>query len=325
MLEATSVARTMRRAPCSGKRKMDTPQGRSRLLSGAEPAKAVQAQLKRRIEAGSALSELHLKRRLPCLAVVVVGERPDSKVYVRIKKRVGGELGIEVRVIELEETVSRDQLQSCIHDLNKDGSVDGVIVQVPLPCHLPVELCQEIDQAKDVDGFSFSNIGKLALNGVLVPLFSPCTPRGIMELLEYHGVAVRGKHVVIVGRSAVVGMPLSLMMLQADATVTICHSRTGDLKAFTLLADILVVAVGRAGLVKADWIKSHCVVVDVGVSLVDGAICGDVDAAEVLSETCASLTPVPGGVGPMTVSMLMKAVVEAWERRMMCAEMSLEK
>ena len=308
---------------------MDTDKGRSRLLSGTEPANAVLAQLKRRIESGAALSELHLRRRGPCLAVVVVGERPDSKVYVRIKKRVGAELGMEVRVIALDEAISREVLQSCIHGLNRDDSVDGVIVQVPLPCHLPVELCQEIDQAKDVDGFSFCNIGKLALNGVLVPLFSPCTPRGIMELLEYHRVCVRGKHVVILGRSAVVGMPLSLMMLQADATVTICHSRTVDLKAFTSLADILVVAVGKPALVKADWIKPGCVVVDVGVSIVDSGgrrvICGDVDAASVLSETAAALTPVPGGVGPMTVSMLMKAVVEAWERRIMSVEMSREK
>ena len=213
-------------------------------LSGVEPSKQLLAELKRRVDLGKALSAKHLGREKPCLAVVVVGVRSDFAVYTRNKKRVASQLGIDIKMIEFSDDVSGEDLRVQIRILNRDVAVDGIIVQLPLPAHLPSELLQEIDPAKDVDGLSYLNAGKLTLNGLIAPLFSPCTPRGIMHLLQYYGVELKGKHLVVIGRSPIVGKPLALMMLQEDATVTICHSHTCDVQSHALLADILVVATG---------------------------------------------------------------------------------
>jgi methylenetetrahydrofolate dehydrogenase (NADP+)/methenyltetrahydrofolate cyclohydrolase len=309
------------------KKKKKGMEPRFKLLSGSEPSSRVLADLKDRLGRGVALSKLHLGRDCPCLAVIVVGQRSDFAVYTRNKKRVALELGVEMRVMEFAEDIGLEHIRREIYKLNHDKSIDGIIVQVPLPPHLPVELCQEVDPCKDVDGFSYQNVGKLTLSGAIVPLFSPCTPRGIVELLEYHNVSVCGKHVVILGRSSIVGKPLGLMLLQANATVTTCHSFTADVQSLTLLADILVVAVGRKKMVKSSWVKNGAVIVDVGVSCDEhGQIFGDVDQAELEElKRDVSVTPVPGGVGPMTVAMLFKAVVESWERRVMMEEMLKEK
>lgn len=294
-----------------------------KILSGVEPSAQVLEDLKVRLKRGLALSKAHLGRERPCLAVIVVGHRSDFAVYTRNKKRVASELGVEMKVIQFEEEIGFEDMRREVAKLNQDKAIDGIIIQVPLPPHLPVELCQEVEPCKDVDGFSYQNVGKLTLSGAIVPLFSPCTPRGIMELLEYHNVPVSGKHVVIIGRSSIVGKPLGLMMLQANATVTMCHSLTADLRSHTLLADIVVVAVGRRKMIKSSWVKDGVVIVDVGVSCDEsGQIVGDVDRSEMEElDRHVSVTPVPGGVGPMTVAMLFKAVVESWERQIMAQEM----
>ena len=305
-----------------------------RVLCGRRPSKEVLRELKERLEVISPIGLNYMGRAEPCLAVVLVGERKDSRLYVKIKKRVAAKLGIKVRVLELDEaSTTPDKLRSMIRALNADDSVDGVLVQVPLPSHLPVSICQAIAPDKDVDGFNFTNMGKLALNGIMVPDFSPCTPRGVLELLDYHQVDVAGKHVVILGRSTVVGLPLSLMLLAQNATVTICHSKTPNLKMHTNQADILICAMGQPRLVDSSWIRAQGVcIVDVGVSVLpkdsslsssdlkSNSIVGDVDFASLMRDTDARVTPVPVGVGPMTVAMLMKASVEAFERRCYEAE-----
>lgn len=303
----------------------------SRHFSGQAPAKLVSESVKQRIEELRPMSKHYLGREKPCLAIILVGERKDSLTYVRLKKRLANEIGIEVRLLEFPVTITRLVLVDQIKKVNRDPTIDGLIVQVPLPDHLDVRLCQEIDPAKDVDGFHFANVGKLAING-MDPLFLPCTPRGIMELLRHYRVNLHGAHVVVVGRSNVVGMPLSLMMLAEDATVTVCHSKTKDLKRHTHLADVLVLAIGKPLVVKADWVKDGAVIVDVGISVLPDEkkaskqrICGDVDAEDVLKvHPDVRITPVPGGVGPMTVAMLMKATLESFERLLISKEIEGE-
>lgn len=301
-----------------------------RLLCGRRPSAAVVEELQRRLEGAEAMGLQYLGRACPCLVVVLVGDRSDSRVYVRIKRRMAAQLGIELRVEEMEaHSTTPDRLRDVLRRLNADAAVDGVIVQVPLPPHLPVSICQEIAPEKDVDGFNHSNMGKLALSGIMVPYFSPCTPRGVLELLAYHKISVHGKHVVILGRSNVVGLPLYLMLVAENATVTTCHSKTENLLDHTRRADILICAMGQPEIVKSSWVKHNAVVIDVGVSVIPGGssssgrgrVVGDVDSASMLRDTNVLLTPVPGGVGPMTVAMLMKATVEAFERRLYAAEM----
>ena len=289
---------------------------------GVAPSQAVLTELKTRIEGLSGIARREKLREAPSLAVVIVGKRKDSCVYVKIKRRVASQIGLDFRLVELEENVNADDLLQTIRNLNNDSTVDGIIVQVPLPDHLDVELCQEIDPAKDVDGFHFMNIGKLALKR-LSPLFAPCTPRGIMELLDYYEIEITGRNVVILGRSNIVGLPLSLMMLDRDATVTICHSKTppDNVLEFTRRADIVVCAMGRPKCVCSKWVKKDAVIIDVGTTAVEDPekssgykFQGDVHIESVIKETESKFTPVPGGVGPMTVCMLMKACVEAYER-----------
>ena len=245
---------------------------------------------------------------VPHLAVVLVGENPASQVYVRNKENACIKAGIRSSVIRLEETCSQQELESVVTGLNEDRSVHGILVQLPLPKHLDeARVLALIDPDKDVDGFHAMNSGKL-MNGQ--KSFVPCTPLGVMKLLEAYQIPVEGKHAVVIGRSNIVGKPMAMLLLAQNATVTICHSRTANLADITRQADILVAAVGRANFVTADMVKPGAVVIDVGINRVDGKIVGDVDAQQV-GEAAAYLTPVPGGVGQMTIAMLLSNTLEA--------------
>ena len=244
----------------------------------------------------------------PHLAVVLVGENPASQVYVRNKENGCIKAGIRSTVIRLDESCSQDELEKTVVSLNEDVSVHGILVQLPLPRHLDeARVLRLIDPDKDVDGFHAMNSGRL-MNGQ--PGFVPCTPLGVMKLLERYGIDPAGKHAVVIGRSNIVGKPMAMLLLQANATVTVCHSRTQNLPEITKQADILVAAVGRANFVTADMVKPGTVVIDVGINRVDGRIVGDVDYAAV-SETAGYITPVPGGVGQMTIAMLLANTLDA--------------
>ena len=247
----------------------------------------------------------------PGLAAVLVGNDPASRVYVRNKARACEETGVRSETHEFPDDVSENALMACIARLNADRTVHGILVQLPLPRQLdPGRILAAVSPAKDVDGFHAVNLGAL-LQGR--PGFVPGTPAGVMRLLEHAGVPLAGRHAVIVGRSTIVGKPLALLLLQKDATVTICHSKTRDLASVTRQADILIAAVGRAKLVTADMVKPGACVIDVGVNrLPDGRLAGDVDF-DAVKEVAGCITPVPGGVGPMTVAMLIVNTVRAAE------------
>ncbi len=251
--------------------------------------------------------------RRPCLCVIIVGDNPASKVYVRNKILAAEYTGIESRKVALPEDVSREELLSVIASLNADDSVDGILVQLPLPKHIDeAAVIDAIAREKDVDGFHVLNAGRLWTGGRCIV---PCTPKGVMELIRSTGTDPNGKVAVVVGRSNIVGKPVAKLLLDANATVIMAHSRTSDLKSVTLLADILVVAAGRRNLVTADMVKSGALVIDVGMNRDDeGRLCGDVDFSGV-SEVASFITPVPGGVGPMTVAMLMGNTVECFLSR----------
>lgn len=259
----------------------------------------------------SAIESLAARGLRPGLAAVLVGDDPASRVYVRNKARACEETGLRSETHEHPENISESALIECIAHLNADRAVHGILVQLPLPRRLDTaRILAAISPAKDVDGFHAVNLGAL-LQGR--PGFVPGTPAGVMCLLEHAGVPLAGRHAVIVGRSTIVGKPLALLLLQKDATVTICHSRTLDLAAVTQQADILVAAVGRARLITADMVKQGACVIDVGINrLPDGKLAGDVDFAAV-REVAGSITPVPGGVGPMTVAMLIVNTIRAAE------------
>ncbi len=249
----------------------------------------------------------------PTLAVVLIGDDPASGVYVRNKFKACEEVGISCRDVRLPASVSEEEAEKIVRELAEDGEVDGILVQLPLPKHLDAErILAEIPTEKDVDGFSAQNVGALALGkqGQVA-----CTPLGVMELLKAYHIETRGKRAVVVGRSNIVGKPMALLLLNADATVTVCHSRTQDLKEECLKADILVAATGRPKLVTADMVKEGATVIDVGINRVDGKLCGDVDFENV-QKKAAYITPVPGGVGPMTVAMLLVNVCNAAEMRL---------
>ena len=244
----------------------------------------------------------------PHLAVVLVGENQASQVYVRNKERACINVGIRSTVIRLSGDCTQDELECVVDSLNKDEEVHGILVQLPLPKHLDeARVLGLINPDKDVDGFHAMNSGRL-MNGQSG--FVPCTPLGVMKLLDAYGISPEGKHAVIIGRSNIVGKPMAMLLLAQNATVTICHSRTENLAQLTRQADILVAAVGKAGFVKADMVKSGSVVVDVGINRVDGQLVGDVDAHSV-SEVAGYLTPVPGGVGQMTIAMLLANTIQA--------------
>ncbi|MBR5560680.1 MAG: bifunctional methylenetetrahydrofolate dehydrogenase/methenyltetrahydrofolate cyclohydrolase FolD [Clostridia bacterium] len=255
--------------------------------------------------------ELIAKGVQPHLAVVLVGENPASQVYVRNKENGCIKAGIRSTVIRLAQECTQEELENTVTALNQDASVHGILVQLPLPKHLDeARVLRLIDPDKDVDGFHAMNSGRL-MNGQ--PGFVPCTPLGVMELLKAYDIPVAGKHAVVIGRSNIVGKPMAMLLLAANATVTVCHSRTQNLAELTRQADILVAAVGRAGFVTADMVRPGATVIDVGINRVDGQIVGDVDYAAV-SEVAGYITPVPGGVGQMTIALLLSNTLDAAQR-----------
>ncbi|NOZ80902.1 MAG: bifunctional 5,10-methylenetetrahydrofolate dehydrogenase/5,10-methenyltetrahydrofolate cyclohydrolase [DPANN group archaeon] len=260
-------------------------------------------------ELSTALSSLVQR---PGLAIIQVGEDPASLIYVRKKVEACARWGLKAERIGFPLDVTIRTLQAKIEELNAREDVDGIIVQLPLPLHLDVEaIVRVISPDKDVDGFHPLNIGLLTRK---TPRFIPGTPLGILHMLKHHHIPVAGKHAVIVGRSNIVGRPLAQLLLNHDATVTVCHSKTKELASLTVQADILISAVGKPGLITSAMVKQDAVVIDVGTSRVDGKLRGDVDFEEVRKKA-SFITPVPGGVGPMTVAMLMKNTVDAYRRR----------
>ena len=248
----------------------------------------------------------------PSLAVIIVGEDPASKLYVNLKKKKAQELGISSQVIEMPEDVSEQELLDKIDYLNNDSNVNAILVQMPLPKHInPVKVIEKINPLKDVDCFHPYNIGRIATGNK--PYVYPCTPKGIIRLFEYYDIKIEGKNVVVVGRSNIVGRPLAQMLLNENATVTICHSKTQNLSAYTSKADILISAAGVRGLIKKDMVKDGAVVIDVGMNKTEeGKLCGDVDFWEV-EKKAAYITPVPGGVGPMTICSLMANTLDLFK------------
>ena len=243
----------------------------------------------------------------PHLAVVLVGENPASQVYVRNKENACIKAGIRSTVIRLDEGCTQAELEDTVRKLNGDASVHGILVQLPLPKHLDESrVLALIDPDKDVDGFHAMNSGRL-MNGQ--PRFVPCTPLGVMKLLEAYDIPVAGRHAVIIGRSNIVGKPMAMLLLAKDATVTVCHSKTRNLSELARQADILVAAVGRPGFVTVDMVKPGAAVIDVGINRVDGQIVGDV--APEVEQVAGYLTPVPGGVGQMTIAMLLANTLDA--------------
>ncbi|XP_004494360.1 bifunctional protein FolD 2 [Cicer arietinum] len=258
--------------------------------------------------------------KVPGLAVIIVGSRKDSQSYVGMKRKACAELGIKSFDIDLPEQASESQVIKHVHDLNANPDVHGILVQLPLPKHINEEkVLSEISLGKDVDGFHPLNIGKLAMKG-RDPLFLPCTPKACLELLSRSGVSIKGKKAVVVGRSNIVGLPASLLLLKADATVTIVHSHTSEPESIIREADIVIAAAGQAKMIKGSWIKPGAAVIDVGTNSVDDPtrksgyrLVGDVDFEEA-SKVAGWITPVPGGVGPMTVTMLLKNTLEGAKR-----------
>ncbi len=266
--------------------------------------KAIAAEVRKSIAAEVAAME-----QKPGLAVIIVGENPASQVYVRNKRKACEENGIMSCVYELPEATSQEELLKLIATLNADTNTDGILVQLPLPSHIDEKaVIAAISPSKDVDAFSEVNVGRIMIGDYS---FLPCTPAGVMELLRYSGIAIAGKHCVVVGRSNIVGKPMAMLLLHANGTVTVCHSRTADLAAQCRQADILVVAIGRGEFITGDMVKPGAVVIDVGMNRnAQGKLVGDVDFASV-DPIASYITPVPGGVGPMTITMLLRNTVTA--------------
>ena len=278
------------------------------ILDGAALAKSIRAEVAQRVARCAAAG------RAPGLAVLLVGDDPGSAIYVRHKVKDCEEAGMRSLLERLPADTTQAALLARIRALNDDDSVDGILVQLPLPAQIdPAAVIEAISPAKDVDGFHVASAGAL-LTGQKG--FLPCTPYGVMRLLEHAGARLRGAEAVVVGRSNIVGKPQALLLLQADATVTICHSRTRDLAAHTRRADVLVAAVGRARMIRGEMIKPGAIVIDVGMNRDEhGKLCGDVDF-ESARQVASWITPVPGGVGPMTRAMLLVNTIEAAERRL---------
>jgi len=280
----------------------------ARTIDGRQVAADLQRELRARIE-----NRLAAGRRRPGLAVIMVGEDPASAIYVRNKRRACDETGIRSVAYDLPADTGQEALDALITGLNEDPAIDGILVQLPLPAQLDARrVIEAIDPAKDVDGFHPYNIGRLAQR---IPLLRPCTPAGVMRLLQAYEIPVRGQKAVVIGASNIVGRPMALELLLAGATTTVCHRFTADLAAELAPAEIVVVAVGKPGLVRGEWIRPGATVIDVGMNrLADGKLCGDVEF-DAAAEHAAWITPVPGGVGPMTVAMLMNNALDAAERR----------
>lgn len=268
--------------------------------------KAISTQIKDELkEEVAALKEQGI---CPCLAVIQVGNDPASSVYVNNKKKACTYIGIESLSYEVEETISQEELLELIDRLNKDEKVNGILVQLPLPKHIDEEkVIQAITPEKDVDGFHPETVGRMCIG---TKGFLPCTPAGIIQLLKRSGIEIEGKECVVIGRSNIVGKPMAMLLLRENGTVTITHSRTKDLKEVTRRADILIAAIGKPHFVTADYVKEGAVVIDVGIHRnAENKLCGDVDFDDV-EPIASAITPVPGGVGPMTIAMLMNNCVE---------------
>lgn len=272
--------------------------------------KAIAAKVRQRI--GDTVTTLKQQGITPGLAVVLVGDDPASRVYVGMKKKMCVELGMYSADHELPATTSEQALLELIQELNRDPRVHGILVQLPLPDHIDTDkVLEAISPDKDADGFHPYNVGRLAIGK---PTFQPCTPYGVMVMLDEIGYDLKGKEVVVVGRSNIVGKPVALMCLSRHATVTICHSRTKDLPDVVRRADVVIAAVGKAEMVKGDWIKPGAVVIDVGINRVgEKKLVGDVEYAAA-AERASAITPVPGGVGPMTIAMLLQNTLESAQR-----------
>lgn len=269
----------------------------AQIINGKEVSKATREKVK-----GMVAEFVETSKRQPCLAVIIVGTDPASQTYVRNKILGCAEVGMKSLSYELPETSTNEDVAKIISTLAKDNNVDGILVQLPLPKHLDERyLLSLIPDSKDVDGFSPNNLGLLAMN---VPRTISCTPFGVMELIASTGVEIAGKRAVVIGRSNTVGKPMAMLLLNANATVTVCHSKTQNLAEVCREADILVAAIGRPRFVTADMVKSGAIVIDVGINRVDGKLVGDVDFENV-EPIAGYITPVPGGVGPMTISMLL--------------------
>ncbi|OIJ16029.1 bifunctional methylenetetrahydrofolate dehydrogenase/methenyltetrahydrofolate cyclohydrolase [Anaerobacillus arseniciselenatis] len=273
------------------------------IISGKDLAKEKRESMKVEVE------QLKKEGIQPGLAVILVGEDPASQSYVKAKQKACEEIGIYSVLFRLEDNVSEEELLQKIHDLNNDNAIHGILVQLPLPAHISEKaVIESIDPNKDVDGFHPISVGNMMIGE---DTFLPCTPFGIVEMIKSKEISIEGKHVVVIGRSNIVGKPVGQLLLNENATVTYCHSRTKDMRSITKQADILIVAVGKANFIDASFMKEGCVVIDVGVNRLEtGKLCGDVvfdDAKEVASY----ITPVPGGVGPMTITMLLFNTVKS--------------
>lgn len=267
------------------------------LINGKEVSKATREKVALMVK-----DFVESKNRVPCLAVILVGEDPASQTYVKNKIIGCEEVGMKSLAFRLPTESTNDEVAKIIKELAEDSSVDGILIQLPLPKQLDERyLLSLIPDSKDVDGFSPNNLGLLAMNN---PRTVSCTPYGVMELLASTGVELSGKHAVVIGRSNTVGKPMAMLLLNANCTVTVCHSKTKNMKDITKQADILVVAIGKPKFVTEDMVKEGAIVIDVGINRVDGKLTGDVDFENV-SKKASFITPVPGGVGPMTISMLL--------------------
>ena len=278
----------------------------AQLIDGKKISQEIKGELRQTV------AELKAQGKEGALAVIQVGSDPASSVYVRNKKRACEYIGIRSESYELPEQTSEDELLALIDRLNRDPKINGILCQLPVPAHMDEDkIIRAIDPAKDVDGFHAQNVGALVIGQ---QGFVSCTPAGIIQLLKRSGVETAGKNCVIVGRSNIVGKPMALLMLRENATVTVCHSKTKNLPEICRQADILIVAIGRPKMITAEYVKEGAVVIDVGIHRQeDGKLCGDVDFDQV-EPIAGAITPVPGGVGPMTIAMLMNNCVEAMTR-----------
>lgn len=277
----------------------------SNIIDGKSIAEEIRTSIKERVSKMKETMNIN-----PSLTVILVGDNPASQVYVRNKERACIEVGIDSNIIRMSEKTNEQELLDTIQKLNEDRSVHGILVQLPLPEQINEDkIIAAIDPNKDVDGFHPINRGKLFAGEKSL---EPCTPMGIIRLLDHIGYEIEGKNAVIIGRSNIVGKPVALMLLKRNATVTIVHTRTKDIKSITQTADILVVAVGRAKIVDSSYIKEGAVVIDVGINRLDGKLCGDVDFDDV-KDKAGYITPVPRGVGPMTIAMLLENTLTAAE------------
>lgn len=276
----------------------------AQIIDGKAIAQQICNKLKNKISA--------LNDSVPVLAVILVGDNEASRIYVRNKKKKAEETGIDCHIIELAPGIGENALLATIDELNADPHINGIIVQLPLPPHLDEQkIISRISPDKDVDGFTPYNSGLLSYNNPQT--FISATPKGVLELLKTTGVDLVGMHAVVIGRSNIVGRPMAKLLLNNDCTVTITHSHTRNLKQITQSADIIVSACGQAKMIKSDWIKEGAIIIDVGINRIDGHLCGDVDFDNV-KEKASFITPVPGGVGPMTIAMLLENTYEAFER-----------